>query len=57
VDVNIDADVAIPVFEFFPKWGKDIVKRFHRSDDPDMNKYGKELDDWIVSMENTIKGG
>lgn len=57
VDVSIDADVAIPVFQFFPKWGEDIVKRFHRSDDPDMKEYAKKLDDWIVSMENTIKGG
>ena len=56
-DLNIEADFPIPVFRFFPKWSDDIIKRFHRSDDPEMKKYAKELDDWIVSMENVVKGG
>lgn len=54
---NISADVAIPVVPFMPKWSDKIVEKFHRSTDPEIQEYSKALDDWVVSVENILKGG
>ncbi len=53
---NISADIAIPVVPFMPKWSDDIVDKFHRSTDPEIQEYSKALDDWVVSVENILKG-
>lgn len=38
----------------FPHWDKKIIKRFHRSTDPEMREYTKALDDWSSLMSNSI---
>ena len=35
---------------------QDIVDKFHRSTDPEIQEYSKALDDWVVSVENILKG-
>ena len=38
----------------FPHWDKKIIKRFHRSTDPEMREYTKSVDDWSALMNNAI---
>ncbi|HIA01853.1 MAG TPA: hypothetical protein EYN66_08075 [Myxococcales bacterium] len=49
--IEITPPRHIPIF---PHWDDDIIEKFHRSTDPEMQEYTKALDDWSALMNNAI---
>jgi hypothetical protein len=56
---GLSADLTVEVTKprqipLFPQWDDKIIKRFYRSDDPEMRSYTKAVDDWSALMNNAI---